>query len=189
MPTTSPTARIVPLDAPFEGAVADLFQKYLPPGMAPLKLFRTLAHNERVLQRVFAGSLLDAGSITQRTRELVVLRTCARCACAYEWGVHVALFARHVGLSEVDVAATRVQVPAHLPEGWPECDALLFDAVDELHQTSTLSEALWSALARHYTPAQILEVIALVGYYHLISFIANATQIQAEDFAPAPSHS
>ena len=189
MPTTLPSTRIVPLDAPFEGAVGDLFQKYLPPGMAPLKLFRTMAHNERVLQRVFAGSLLDTGMIDERTRELVILRTCARCACEYEWGVHVALFARHAGLSEADVAATRVQAPVRLPDDWPERDAQLCELVDQLHQTSTLSDALWSALGRHYTPAQILEVIALVGYYHLISFIANATQVEAEDFAPAPHHS
>ena len=155
MPTTPmptiplPTARIVPLEAPFDGAVADLFQKYLPPGMVPLKLFRTVAHNPRVLQRVFAGSLLDPGSIPLRARELVILRTCASCGCDYEWGVHVALFARHAGLSEADLAATRAPGPVRLPEDLPERDALLFDAVDQLYETSTLSEALWSALAPH----------------------------------------
>ena len=48
--------------------------------MESLHLFRTQAHNPRVLQRMFAGNLLDAGAIDQRTRELVILRTCARCA-------------------------------------------------------------------------------------------------------------
>lgn len=195
MPTTEmptihlPTARIVPLEVPFDGAVADLFQQYLPPGLAPLKLFRTLAHNPRVLQRVFAGNLLDSGSITLRARELVILRTCARCGCDYEWGVHVALFAQHARLSEADLAAARAPAPLRLAEDLPECDALLLDAVDQLYETSTLSEALWSALARHYTPAQILEVIALVGYYHLISFTANAARVEAEDFAPGSHHS
>ncbi|WP_426104600.1 hypothetical protein [Massilia sp. TSP1-1-2] len=77
-------ARIAPLDAPFEAAIADTFARYLPPGLEPLKLFRTQANNPRVLQRMFAGNLLDKGSIDQRTRELVILRTCARCGSEYE---------------------------------------------------------------------------------------------------------
>lgn len=82
--------RIEPLDSPFEPSVAEAFSRFLPPGMAPLKLFRTQAHNPRVLQRMFAGNLLDAGSVSARVRELVILRTCARCGSEYEWGVHVA---------------------------------------------------------------------------------------------------
>ncbi|HEV7760231.1 MAG TPA: hypothetical protein VGO78_14620 [Acidimicrobiales bacterium] len=27
-----------------------------------------------------------------RDREIVIDRTCARCGCQYEWGVHVAFF-------------------------------------------------------------------------------------------------
>ena len=31
----------------------------MPPGVEPLRLFRTLAHNPRVLSRFLAGGLLD----------------------------------------------------------------------------------------------------------------------------------
>lgn len=175
-----PTTRIVPLEAPFESPVAQVFQKYLPPGMAPLKLFRTQAHNPRVLQRVFACSLLDPGAIDARTRELVILRTCFRCGSEYEWGVHVALFAQQGAITAADMAATQSQPGP----GLQEHEALLFDAVDELHETSTISDSLWSALEKHYSPAQLLEVIALVGYYHMISFMTNAARVEPEDFAP-----
>ena len=175
-----PTARIAPLEAPFESAVTKTFQQYLPPGMPPLKLFRTQAHNPRVLQRVFAGSLLDQGTISMRERELVILRTCFRCGSEYEWGVHVALFAKAAHLSRADLAATQAQAHA----GQCESEAALLDAVDELHDTSTMSDALWIRLERHYSRAQILELIALVGNYHMISFMANATRIEREEFAP-----
>lgn len=176
------TARIVPLEAPFETSVSDTFQRFLPPGMEPLNLFRTQAHNPRVLQRMFAGNLLDQGTIDQRTRELVILRTCARCGSEYEWGVHVALFAQSARLSSADVAATLA--PRTAPGVLPPHEALLLSLVDELHETSTISDILWSELAQHYSAAQILELIAVVGNYHAISFITNACKVELETFAP-----
>lgn len=176
------TTRIAPLAAPYDDDVAEAFTRFLPPGMEPLKLFRTQAHNPRVLQRMFAGNLLDKGAIDVRTRELVILRTCARCGSEYEWGVHVALFSQHAGLSGADVAATlrgndeESVLPAH--------EALLFRAVDELHDTSTISDAVWQQLAQHYSSAQIVELIALIGNYHAISFLTNAARVELEPFAP-----
>ncbi|MFZ6655353.1 hypothetical protein [Undibacterium sp. TJN19] len=63
-------SRIAPLDAPYETSIAEVFERIMPPGVPPLKLFRTQAHNSRVMQRVFAGNLLDKGSISLRQREL-----------------------------------------------------------------------------------------------------------------------
>ncbi len=176
------STRIVAQDAPYDETVAEAFSRFLPPGMAPLKLFRTQAHNPRVLQRMFAGSLLDQGSIDLRTRELVILRTCARCGSEYEWGVHVALFSKAAGLSEADVAATLDRHDG--PNALPAPEALLLRAVDELHDTSTIADRLWRALEQHYSAAQIIELIALAGNYHAISFITNAARVDLGSFAP-----
>jgi alkylhydroperoxidase family enzyme len=175
--------RIPALDAPYEPAVTDTFARFLPPGMEPLKLFRTQAHNPRVLQRMFAGNLLDAGTISVRVRELLILRTCARCRSEYEWGVHVALFAKQAGLSKEELTASLDAGDA--PSTWPEPEAVLFALADELHDTATVSDQLWAVLARHYTPAQILELIAVVGNYHAVSFVANAMRVERETFAAA----
>ena len=175
-------ARIVPLAAPFESSIAKIFSSFLPPGMESLNLFRTQAHNPRVLQRMFAGNLLDPGSISQRTRELVILRTCARCGSEYEWGVHVALFSKSAGLNQAAVAATLERNVSTLE--LPREDLLLLNIVDELHESSTVSDVLWAELVQHYSSAQLIEIIALVGNYHAISFITNAAKVQLESFAP-----
>ncbi len=177
-----PATRITPLEAPFDSAVSDTFARFLPPGLPPLNLFRTQAHNPRVLQRMFAGNLLDAGSIDQRARELIILRTCFRCGSEYEWGVHVALFSKAAALSASDVAATLLPTPAG--NGLPAGDALLLLAADELHDTASMSDQLWHQLAQVYSSAQILEIIALVGNYHAISFITNAAKVELEEWAP-----
>ena len=168
--------RIAPLDAPYAPAIQQAFDRVMQPGMAPLALFRTMAQNPRVLQRLFAGNLLDPGSITLRERELIILRTCARCGCDYEWGVHAALFARAAELDAADIAATQAA-------GGSE---LLLRAVDELHDSASIADATWQELAARYQPDQLLEIIALTGYYHTISFIANACRVAPEPFARKP---
>ena len=86
-----PSPRIAPLDPPYPAEVQADFDKLMR-GAPPLLLFRTVARNPRVLQRMMAGGLLDRGSISLRSRELMILRTCGRCGAEYEWGVHVAIF-------------------------------------------------------------------------------------------------
>lgn len=173
-----PESRIAPLEAPYEQSIAEAFGRITPPGREPLKLFRTMARNPRVLQRMFAGNLLDKGSIELRDRELVILRTCARCGSEYEWGVHVAFFAKRAGLDERQIAATR----AAEPDGTALSarDALLFELVDALHDEADVPDAAWNRLAAHFTPEQLLELIALTGYYHTISFMTNALRIDLE---------
>src|SRR3954469_22445926 len=83
--------RIAPVDPPYPPDMQAEFDKIMR-GAPPLLLFRTVARNPRVLQRMMAGGLLDRGSISLRARELMILRTCARCGAEYEWGVHVAAY-------------------------------------------------------------------------------------------------
>src|SRR4051812_47964344 len=113
------TSRIASVEPPFAPDVEEHLQKLMPPGMDPLALFRVVAHNPRVLGRMRRGGLLDPGSITVRQREIVILRTTARCRSEYEWGVHAAFFAGAAELSEAQVTATiagSASDPAWSPE-------------------------------------------------------------------------
>jgi alkylhydroperoxidase family enzyme len=175
------TARIAALDPPFTAPVADALERIMPEGVAPLALFRTLAVNERVFLRVMAGGLLDRGSITLRERELVIDRTCARCGSEYEWGVHVAFFAERVKLTPDEIAATRAADVERTP--FSPRERLLLRLVDELHDSAQVSDALWQALRVEYDEAQLIELVALTGFYHLISFTTNAFRIPLESYA------
>ena len=173
-------ARIAPLESPYSPAVQEALDRIMPPGVPPLALFRTLAVNERVFLRVMAGGLLDRGSIGLREREIVIDRTCARCGSEYEWGVHVAFFAERVGLTAAQVAATCAPEPE--AGAFPERERLLLRLVDALHDRTRVDDALWAALRAHWTDAQLVELIALAGFYHLISFVTNALRIPPEPY-------
>jgi alkylhydroperoxidase family enzyme len=168
--------RIPPLESPFTSDIADELRAIMPPGVPPIALFRTLAHNPRVLRRVRKGGLLDRGAVSLRDRELVILRTTALCGSEYEWGVHVAFFAGVAGLSAAEVAATVRGDAAALPPA----DRPLFALCEALHATARVDDALWAELAADRDAAQLIELVALVGQYHGIAFLTNALGVPLE---------
>lgn len=181
VPTVS---RIEPLNPPYSPEIEKFLNKWMPPGAAvePLKLFRLLARNSEFTNRMLplgAGILGPTSNILPAEREIVIDRVCARCGCEYEWGVHVASFGQLPGMEKAILTAT---APANDPT-WNERESLLIRLVDELHDTSTASEELWTALIKHWSEAQLIELIVMVGWYHLISFLANATNLPLESWA------
>lgn len=169
-------ARLEPISQPYAAEVAaELAQ--MP---ADIALFRTVAHNPRVLSRWRGGGLLDKGSITLRQRELIILRTTARLKAEYEWGVHVAYFKAKAGFSDAEIAATAQDDAA----GWPADEAVLVAMTDALVDHGTVDDLLWQRAAGYYKADQLIEILALVGFYHLVSFTVNATGVALEPGAP-----
>jgi len=186
MNPASLSPRIPPLEPPYDPDVAVALAKWMPPGSAvePLKLFRTLLRNQQISERMRplgAGLLGRHGSIDPREREIVIDRTCARCGCEYEWGVHAVAFGQALGIPEEQLLGT-VTKSSDEPE-WSERQALLIRLVDELHETASVSDDLWEQLAAFWSDAQRIELLVLVGWYHLISFVANAAHIAPEEWA------
>lgn len=177
--------RIAPLEPPYAPDVAATLEAMMPPGVPPLLLFRTLARNPRVLGKIRAANLLDRGSLERRDRELVILRTTARCGCEYEWGVHVQVFAARVGLTEAEVRATLRPPGAAAADAhpWSPRDAALLRLVDELHDTAHVSDTLWDALRPHFRDDQLVELLVLAGFYHTISFVLNGLGVELEEEA------
>jgi alkylhydroperoxidase family enzyme len=176
---------VEPVPAPYPPELQKVFDAIMPPGVPPLAIFTTLARVPRIWDRFRAGSLLDRGPVSLRHREIVIDRTCARCGCDYEWGVHVAFFARRAALTPEQVRAT-ARGDASDP-AWTDEERLLIRLVDELHDSASISDDTWSQLAAAFSVEQILELIALVGFYHTVAFFANGLKLPPEPrSAPFP---
>jgi len=179
-------ARIAPVDPPFAPEVGAELERWMPPNapLDPLRLFRTLARHVPL-----AGAMHPLGSfflsrrfaLGKREREIVIDRVCARCGCEYEWGVHAAAFGAAAGLDEAALRAT-VRGTAGDP-AWSETDRLLVRLVDELHDTARVSDELWQALAATWPEETLLELLVLVGWYHVIAFVANGARVEREPWA------
>jgi len=175
------TPRIAPVDPPYPPDIQAEFDKLMR-GAPPLLLFRTVARNPRVLQRMMAGGLLDRGSVSLRSRELMILRTSARCGAEYEWGVHVAIYG---GTAEWTAEQLRASVHGGADDAcWSAEDRLVIRLADRLHDTNHVDDALWAVASAHFAGDQLVELVMLAGLYHAVSYLINATGVQHEAFAP-----
>jgi alkylhydroperoxidase family enzyme len=170
-------SRIAPLEPPYPADIQAQFDVIMR-GAPPLMLFRVIAGNPRAWDKFRAGSLLDPGPLSLREREIVINRTCALTSCEYEWGVHVAIFAKAAELNDEEIRAS-VQHGAAAP-CWSASEQALIAAADALHHRATLSDAEFAALASHYDDAKIFEMILLCGFYRTVSYFANGLDLQLE---------
>jgi alkylhydroperoxidase family enzyme len=177
--------RITPLAPPHPPELAGHLAALMPRGWQgpALGLFRVWARHLPLAEalRAVGRHLLAHGALAPRERELLNLRTTARCGAEYEWGVHAVFFPARVGLDAADVAATRTTCAGD--PRWSERDGLLLRLADALHDDSDVPDPLWQALAPRWSEAELLEMLAVVGFYHLVSFTANALRLRLEPFA------
>jgi alkylhydroperoxidase family enzyme len=172
--------RIAPAAPPYEPTIAAELQRIMPPGLEPLVLFRTLARSPRGFAKVFAGGYLDKGPFSLRQREILIDRTTARLGCEYEWGVHAALFGKRVSFGEAELAAI-VHGPSDAP-CWSADEQALIALVDDLVEHRTILDATWQAASKHFDEAELIEAIAIVGFYHTISFLCRGLELPLESY-------
>ena len=180
-----PGHRIEPLEPPYEPAVAAQLEAMMPPGVPPIGLFRTFARNLPMAEAMgpWGGYELSKRlSLSMRQRELVIDRVTARCGCEYEWGVHLAFFGDRVGLTDDQKRSITHGSPTD--SCWPNDEACLLRAVDELHDHADLRDDTASELAENLHTEQLLDLFMLAGWYHAISYAANAAKVPLEEGAP-----
>lgn len=178
--------RITPLEPPHDEAIDRQLRSMMPPGVPPIALFRTFVKNAEMTRAMGEWGRYELGrdlSLRMRDREIVIDRTCARCRCEYEWGVHIAFFAERVGFTPEQITSL-THGTADDPCWTDVRDRLLIAATDALHDTADIDDALWSRLGDHFSEPELLDLLMLCGWYHAISFTATAARVPLEDGAP-----
>ena len=178
--------RIAPVEPPYDASTDAQLRSMMPPGAPPIALFRTFVKNRPMTEAMGGWGRYELSrdlSLTMRDREIVIDRTCARCGCEYEWGVHIAFFAERVGLTPAQVTSL-THGSADDPCWTDGRDRLLVDAADALHDTADVDDALWTRLAGNFTEPELLDLFLLCGWYHAVCYAANAARVPLEPGAP-----
>lgn len=173
--------RLAPIEPPFEPEIEAQLARYPRQDGYLLTLFRTFANSSRFLQRGVPNLLDKESPLALRDREIVILRVTANYGCEYEWGVHVAIFARAANLTEAQVAAT--QLGASASGVWVPKEQRLIAAVDAFCRDGGLTADVHDAFTEDWTRTQQLEILALCGAYHTVSLVARLAQLPPEPFA------
>ncbi len=144
----------------------------------PPHVFTTLARHRRLFRAWlrFAGRLMPGGTLPRPDAELVILRVAHRCGSEYEWRHHERI-GRASGLEPEQVDAARDFGGA---AALSARQALLVRAVDELHDTRTITDATWAALAEELSERQLIELPLLAGHYEMLAMTLNSLRVQPD---------
>lgn len=161
------------------GETRRIFDRWSPGGK-PLNIVLIYFRNAELNRNwsYMATHLFMKNSLSDRQREIVVLRTSWQCASDYEFIQHVRIAREGKLLSEEEIyALTQPEVPA----GWPAEERALATAADELLAWNTVGDQTWSVLARHFDIKQLMDIVATAGGYALNSMATSSFGVDIED--------
>lgn len=175
------TNTLLPIEEPFSPEIEKALSAYPRQNGYLLSLFRTFANSLRFVERCVPNLLDKDSPLPLRIREIVILRITANNNCEYEWGVHVSAFSKAAQLTEMQIEATCLtDIDANL---WADSEANLLEAIDQLCAKGNMDDATLAIFQQNWTREQQLEILALCGTYHMISFVANTARLPNEAFA------
>ena len=135
-------------------------------------LFAVLSKNPDLMKSHmgFLGYLNRESELTDRWRELAILRTAVLMGINYEWSYH-SQSALEAGLREEQVQATLIGSTA---PGWTNEDAAILRAAEDLRREAFITDATWAELSEFMSQKQKFELVFLIGGYSLTGLTINA---------------
>jgi len=152
------------------------------PDGGTLNIIATIAQHPKLLKRwyVFSGHIMTRNTLSDREREIAILRVGVRCNSMYEFSQH-AQIALRCDMTEAEVQAVKGDINTG---PWSEHEKLILHAVDELHDANKISDTTWAGLAKTYNHQQMLDLIFTVGQYHLVSMMLNSCGVELDEGVP-----
>ncbi len=130
-------------------------------------MYRLLAHQPAILSahRAYFNAALDTGILPRALKEKIAFKVARLCGSAYSSASHRRYALNH-GVSAEEIDAVDRAAYDELPA--PERAALEF-AEGMVERGGDVTDAQLDALKAHYSTAEIIEIVALVGIMELAS--------------------
>jgi alkylhydroperoxidase family enzyme len=148
-------------DAPPMPIVLEMFAHHVPLSVSWLPFTEMLAGKD--------------AKLSAEHRELLILRVAWRTRSGYEWAQHSRM--------GVDSGLTATQVDA-VPQGaaadvWTPLQRVMLTAVDEMLDQHAVGEETWAGLAAHFGPAELFELLFVIGGYLCLATVLNSIGLQS----------
>ncbi len=132
--------------------------------------------------QALGGEIRFKSSIPNKLNELAIMVTARYWTSQYEWFAHCKL-ALDAGLNPAiakDVAENR------RPANMDADEAMIYDFSRELHETKAVSDANYNRVLDRFGERGVFDLIAVNGYYSLVSMILNVDKTPLPDGVPLP---
>ena len=120
---------------------------------------------------------LRNSTLSDRVREMAIIRTAWRGRGEYEWAQHVRMSRAAGWLTEAELSA--------LSEGpdaaeWSSADAAVVRAIDEMLTIKNVTSETWSELEQQFDRQQLIDLVFTVGTYDMHSMAFATLGLQLE---------
>jgi 4-carboxymuconolactone decarboxylase len=165
--------------APEEGATADLLRARRGGELSALD--RLLLHSPPVAEgwNALLGALRSGTTLPADIRELIVLRVAVLNGAAFEWTAHEPI-ARRAGLDDARLAALRTRDAGGSPV-WTPLQRAVLRFTDASTTSVAVPERVFAALGEHLDDRGVVEVVATVGGYAMVSRFLVALEVPPPD--------
>jgi 4-carboxymuconolactone decarboxylase len=123
-----------------------------------------------------------SSAVPRRLNELAILITARAWDAQYEWFAHHRL-ALEAGL---DPAVAADIAEGRPPGGMKPDEAVVYDFCSELRATKTVSDKTLAAALDLLGEAGVVDLIAVSGYYDIVSMTLNVAEVALPDGMAAP---
>lgn len=163
-----------PLDDPI---LADMFARIRATRGRVLNIHRVVGLAPKLLraQASYARALREESSLPRGLQELLILRIAQVNDSAYEQSVHRPI-ARDCGVSAAKLEALPSWSASSVFE---PCERAALHFVDQAARSGEVDDAAFQALRETFSPREIVELTALVGWY-----VGNSRFVRALHIAP-----
>lgn len=146
--------------------------------------FLPLLRSPQLLERMGkVGEYLRFRSVLEpRVRELATCIAARHVGNQFEWHMHAPL-AVQAGVSPAAIDLLR---QGARPHPLAEEEALAYEVGDELLRTHGLSEPTYARAVQRLGEQALVELVALLGYFVMVSWLMNVAHTPAQKSAGAP---
>ncbi|MCG8435070.1 MAG: carboxymuconolactone decarboxylase family protein [Gammaproteobacteria bacterium] len=176
----NPRPRIQPVDPVLQEPLKSKMAKIFPAELPAPSLYRTVARNESLfidmidMRLIGPTGLLDRKTISPKVRELLILQTCVSARNDYEFNLHVQTISEKMGLTPEQIADLKAeQVSNSL---WSDQEIALIHLVDGLVKKIEVSQTIFDEARRHFSEAELIEIVHLVGLYTGVAMMVALAQ-------------
>jgi uncharacterized peroxidase-related enzyme len=139
-------------------------------------MFRTLALRPEMMVASYnlMKAVLTTGTLEQRLKEMVIVRTSQLNQCTYCVSSHSILL-RNLGVSQDAIEA--LDNPED--ERWQPCEKLALRYAEQVTKNAKgVSDRLWNELKQYFDEGQLVELTTAIGLFNMFNRFNEALQVE-----------